>query len=290
MRLPQLIYKKIALFFIFVVLEVVAIILIVNNGVVQRYKIMEGVRVFGSFFWDKSNSIKNYTHLKNANRDLIAENELLLKENQLLRSYITREKGEDKLDEITQIISKNAGDTSLINYDFILARVIKNTRNSLHNYLIIDKGYEDGITEDLGVITPSGVIGLTRGVGKKHSYVLSLLNEKQSISAKVAKSEVYGTLKWSGTDIKIGRLTEIPLNVDVKEGDIVYTSGNSSFFPPNIPIGKARDFNVKSGTHKDIAVEFFQDYRNLDYVIVVKNNSRKEIDSLSSIQPTYSNR
>ena len=290
MILPELVYRRIFKFILFIVLEVVAVVLILNNSIVQQYKLMEGVRSFSYFFWKKSNDIKNYSHLKDLNYKLIQENHLLLEQNEILKNHIIRENGIEKLSDITNIISKNLGDSAVANFEFILAKVVKNTRNTQHNYLIVDKGYKQGITEDMGVITPTGVVGIVRGVGSNYSYIYSFLNTKQTISAKIGNSEVYGSLRWDGKSTNKARLTEIPLNVEITEVDIVYTSGNSSFFPSGIPIGVAGDYNVSSGTSKDVNVTLFQDYRNLDYVIVVKSKDRNQIDSLSNIVPTQNKR
>ena len=290
MKLPELIYRRIFEFFLFVILEIIAVVLLMHNGALQSSRIMGGVRGISAVFWKNANSVKSYTNLRRENEYLQEENKLLVQQNNLYKEFIIREKGEDKLEEISSIISKNSGEETEETYEFILAKVVKNTRGSLHNYLIIDKGSNDGIIEDLGVITPTGVVGIVRGVGSKYSYVLSFLNLKQSISAKIGNSEAYGSLKWDGEHYDKARLTQIPLNVEVNPGDIVYTSGNSSFFPSDIPIGVAGEFNVASGISKDVEVPLFQDYRNLDYVIIVKNNARAQIDSLSNITPFQNQR
>lgn len=287
MKLPPLIYNSIGKFLVFVALETACIVLIVRNSTVQGSRIMEGVRTVQSFFWEKSSAIKKYTALGQANRDLIAENERLLHENERLRDFIVRAQGEEKLAEISTQMKGNMGDSTLSNYSFTLAKVIKNTLNTTHNYLIIDKGLRDGITEDLGVITPSGVVGITRGSGTKFSYVMSLLNLKQSISAKIGNSSSPGTLKWEGGSISKAYLTEIPLNTPVAKGDTVYTSGNSSFFPADIPVGKAVSFTVEDGMYKRVEVDLLQDFSNLDYVIVIRNQNKREIDSLSTINASY---
>lgn len=290
MKLPELIYRKIFEFFLFVILEVAAVLLVMHNGAAQKTKLMEGVRSFSAFFWDKSNSVKEYTRLREINAALSEENKLLLQQNNFYKDFIVKEKGEDKLEEITSIISQNSADENLGSFEFILAKVVKNTKGTEHNYLIIDKGSNDGVIEDLGVITPTGVVGIVRGVGSKYSYVLSFLNLKQAVSAKIGSSEVYGSLIWDGKNTGKARLTQIPLSMEIKQGDIVYTSGNSSFFPSDIPLGVAGDYNVASGISKDIEVTLFQDFSNLDYVIVVKNANRAQIDSLSKITPIQNKR
>ncbi len=293
MRLPQLAYRRLFEFFLFVILEVIAIVLVSHNEEFQGTVAMSGVRDVNAFVWKQSAALKNYFSLKDINKVLSEQNKLLLEQNNLYKEFIIKEQGEDKLEELSNLIALNTGNDSTNftkNFDFILARVIKNTRGSQHNYLIIDKGSKDGIIEDLGVITPNGVVGIIRGVGKKYSYVLSFLNVKQVISAKVSNSAVYGTLEWDGVSIDKARLKQIPLNVEINPGDTIFTSGNSFFFPSDIPIGIAGDFNVSSGISKDIEVSLFQDFRDLDYVIVVKNNERVQIDSLSNITPIQNNR
>ena len=279
MKLPPLIYNSIGKFLVFAALEAVCLLLIVRNSMVQSSRVMEGVRTVQSFFWEKSSAIKNYTALRGTNRDLIEENARLTKQNTRLREYIIRTQGEDRLEEI--------GDSTLANYSFTLAKVVKNTLNSTHNYLIIDKGENDGVTEDLGVITPSGVVGIVRGTGPRFSYVMSLLNLRQSISAKLGRGAGLGTLKWEGGSILKAYLTEVALNTEVQKGDTVYTSGNSSFFPPDIPVGKALSYTIEDGMYKRVEVELLQDFSSLDYVMVIRNENKREIDSLSAINNSY---
>ena len=285
MKLPPLIYNSVGKFMLFVLLETVCILLLVKNSIIQQYRIMEGVRSVQSFFWQRSTKIKEYTSLSERNRGLEEENSRLLRQNIIYKNLLVRSQEESRLEELSSQLKLNAGDSSLISYSFTLAKVVKNTLNTEHNYLILDKGKRDGITEDLGVVTPSGVVGIVRGVGEKFSYVLSFLNPKQSISAKTGKAESPGTLKWEGGSIYKAYLTEIPLNTEVAKGDTVYTSGNSSFFPSDIPVGKAVSFSIENGAHKRVEVELLQDFSNLDYVIILRNEDKREIDSLSALVP-----
>lgn len=287
MRLPPLIYNAIGKFFLFVFLTAFGIALVLNNGIVQRYRIMEAFHSFQSFFWEKRMLIRNYTRLRDINTSLIKQNTLLLKQNLAYKDYIVKTKGEENLASMSSRFGHEMGDTVLASTKYILAKVLKNSMQTQHNYLILDKGSADGITEDLGVITPTGAIGITRAVGKHYTYVLSFLNEKQTISARVGNSLKFGSLQWNSGSTNTATLREIPLSVEVKKGDIIYTSGYSSFYPPDIPIGTAVSFKTSSGSHKDITVELLQNFKNLDYVIVVKNYDKSEIDSLSNLKTIF---
>ena len=146
MRLPPLIYNSIGKFLVFAILETVCILLIINSSIVQKYRIMEGVRSFQSFFWEKSTAVKKYTSLSESNKALEEENARLLAQNILFKDIIIKNMGESKLDELSSQLKDNAGDSSLTSYSFTLAKVVKNTINTTHNYLVIDKGSRDGIT------------------------------------------------------------------------------------------------------------------------------------------------
>ena len=287
MKLPPLIYNSIGKFLVFAALEAVCLMLVVRNSTVQSSRVMEGVRTVQSFFWEKGAAVKNYTSLRGTNKDLIEENARLVEQNARLREFIIRTQGEGKLEELSAQIRGSIADSALSNYSFTLAKVIKNTLNTTHNYLIIDKGENDGVTEDLGVMTPSGVVGIIRAAGPRFSYVMSLLNLRQSISAKLGHGAGLGTLKWEGGNISKAYLTEVALNAEVQKGDTVFTSGNSSFFPPDIPVGKALSYTIEDGMYKRVEVELLQDFSSLDYVIVIRNGDKREIDSLSASNNSY---
>ncbi|MDD2242590.1 MAG: rod shape-determining protein MreC [Bacteroidales bacterium] len=300
MKIPPLIYNAIGRFVLFVVLETAGVLMIMNNGIVQRYRIFETIRSFQCFFWERNTAIKDYTRLKDINASLIKQNALLLKQNVLYRNCIQNSIAEGSFQGKIHNIDRNASsgtdsttirlDSSMVMYDYQLAKVIKNSLNTEHNYLIIDKGAKDGMSEDMGVITPIGVVGITRAVGADYTYVLSFLNNKQTISAKIGRSNIFGTLRWDHKSIYYAQLTEIPQHIKVRRGDTVFTSGYSTFYPANIPIGTAVSYRVVNGTHKQIKVRLMQNFKDLDYVIVVKHRHRHQIDSLSKFQPSYSKR
>ena len=148
------------------------------------------------------------------------------------------------------------------------------------NYLIIDKGSRHGVEEDMGVITPKGVVGITRGVSENYSYVLSFLNLNQQVSAKIGSTNAFGPLSWDMEHEGKAVLNEIPQHLAVQQQDTVYTSGYSYFYPPDIPLGTVIDSKVVNGVHLRVDVQLLQDFRSISYVMVVKNNNRNEIEKL----------
>lgn len=264
MRIPPSLLLRAGRFLLFILLETACLYIASNNGIVQRYRLIGRLREVQGFFWEKYAAINEYSSLKKTNEQLAAENTLLM-------YNLYRQK------ENTMV---PVGDSAQPQFSFITAKVIRNTVGSTHNYLLIDKGYKDGVHEDMGVITPAGVVGITRAVSENYAYVLSFLNTDQQISAKIGRTGTFGPLGWNPVKPSNAILGEIPQHLEISTLDTIYTSGYSSFYPPDIPVGVVENSKVVNGVHLEIDVRLLQDFRSINYVMVVKNNNKEEIDSL----------
>ena len=160
MRSTHPLIKSISNLILFLFLESVCLLLIFNNGITQKYILLEKSREIQKNFWERTQKIKNYSKLKEVNENLSLENLDLYKEKEFYKNELSKIKGEEYLNSFKDSAS------NITSYDFLWAKVIKNTLNSAHNYLIIDRGSDDGIVEDMGVITKNGVVGVMRSVGQ----------------------------------------------------------------------------------------------------------------------------
>lgn len=263
MRIPPSLLLGLGRFLLFILLEAACIYMVSHNGIVQRYRLIGKLRQVQGFFWEKYASIREYSSLREANDALAQENTLLLG-----RLYNrTEENGNQSADRKQP-------------FEFIGAKVVRNTVGTPHNYLIIDKGSKDGIEEDMGVITPVGAIGITRAVSENYTYVLSFLNTSQQVSAKIGRSETFGPLSWDASNPGMAILEEIPQHLEIQQNDTIYTSGFSAFYPPDIPIGIVTGSKLVNGVHLSLNIKLLQDFRSINHVMVVKNNNREELERL----------
>lgn len=128
-------------------------------------------------------------------------------------------------------------------YDVITANIIKNSYSLNKNYPTINAGENQGIKEDMGVITSNGILGIIDHTSSKFAIVQSILNTKSTINAKLKNSNYFGSLVWDTKDFNTVQLTDIPRLVNIKiGGDTVVTGAMSSIFPENIPIGIIKDY------------------------------------------------
>lgn len=258
--------RNIITILVFITLEALCIVMITNNSIVQRYNIMGDLREVQSFFWEKTGDISYYFSLKKDNQALVAENENLRRQLGLYQQL-----GAVSDSSFTPISG---------GYSYTQADIVKMSTSKQHNYMLLNKGSILGISEGMGVVSDNGIVGIVDAVSDNYSHVISTLNVGQSISARLAKNDHFGLMHWDGVDQHKATLSEISLHCEAARGDTISTSGYSSVFPADIPIGIVSDIKQVGGLYLDIEVELFQDYKSLRHVYIVANNDKSEITQL----------
>ena len=253
---------------VFIVLEIASLHLITHNAQLQRIWVARAGHAFMGGVWGSTQALRSYFSLSSANKDLARDNMVLMEELTQAREQLQR------LRVDTLAMPQIAG------FSFIPAEVVKISRNKQHNYIILNRGYEDGVQEKSGIITPKGVVGIVDAVSAHHCFAFSFQNEDISISARLGGEGGSGLLVWDGYSTNGALLKEIPLQFRYAPGDTVFTSGYSLLFPPEIPLGIAGDSRIVNGATNEIAISLFQDFRSLRYVTIVHNNSLDEIEQL----------
>ena len=151
---------------------------------------------------------------------------------------------------------------------------------------MIDKGEQDGIGKDWGVVAPQGVVGRVVGVGKNYALVQSAINTDFRTSVVFQKPDAtlegnLGIFSWQGGDMRYGRVNYIPETASLSQGDRALTSSSSTVFPPGFLVGvlEENDPTPREGFY-DIEIKLAVDFSALSYVYVVRNPVNEQIDSL----------
>ena len=260
---------------IFILMEIAALYMLNNKGEMQRVWFSEISHGFMAKVWGVGESVGNFFSLRSHNERLSLE-----------LFYLNEEVGRYRAAEQQRL---SAAKTDLLSdasngFRYTPASIVKMSRNKQHNYFIIDKGVEDGITPRSGVITARGAIGIVDAVEEHYSYCLSLLNESLSVSARLGRNGIVGPLSWNGKGLHEAVLKEIPLQNKYSPGDTVWTSGFSALFPPDIPLGVAGKARVINGSVNEIEVRLFEDFNSLRHVTVTESNGRNEIITLEQME------
>ncbi len=255
-------FKKNRIFILFLFLEFIAFIFIVNSHSYHSSKYLNSANHISGSILKKTNAIHNYFRLKE-------QNKTLAKENELLKNSI------ETFDDI-KLSQDTTYRKALSKYEYINVRVISNPYTKRNNILTIDKGTIDSIQPNMGVVLSNGVVGITLKVSKHFTTVLSLLNSQSKINAKMKKSHHYGSLHWKGNDFTKVSLDDLPIQANIQQGDTIISGGKSVFFPEGIPIGVVSDFIIEDKSYSNINIDLFADFSKLHVVYVVKNKLSKE--------------
>lgn len=256
-------------FFLFLILEGLAITMYISNTYYQKAVMIRATNnIAGKMFHFRS-GISQYFSLSAVNEQLAQENADL--RNRMPESFIATD---------NKVFVKN--DTLYRQeYQYLIAKVIDNTTNRSANYLTIDKGRKHGIHKDMAVTGPGGVVGIVTEVSDNFSSVMSVLHAKSKISAKLKAGNYVGTIVWTGGNATVAKLKDIPVHVKMKIGDTVMTSGYSMIFPEGIPVGTVKYYkSYKDNDFYDIDVKLSTDFNNIRFVYVINNLLKDELEEL----------
>ena len=255
---------------IFIALEIAALNMLRNSSAIQDSWFAKGGQAFIKGIWGWTYDLKDYLTLRKQNQMLAQENYNL----SLMLANL------QKVTADSGAASELPEDGIAGGYRYTPATIEKISNNSQHNYIIINKGANDGIIKGSGIITGKGAIGIIDGVSDHYAYARSFKNFGMNISARLGKTGAAGPLVWDGKSNNGAILKEIPLHMVLSPADTVYTSGYSSIFPADIPLGTTGESRIVNGATYEIQVTLFEDYSALRYVTVVENSNKDEIKLL----------
>lgn len=272
--------KKHAFFFLFILLEGIALIWVVQGHRYHRSVLSHYTNQFsGSIFAAVSNATEYI--------QLIEINEKLQNENAALRNKLqTKALSPGVKDKPKDTLSYVTPDSSY--KQFFVYEPVKIIHNSVHkanNYIMLNKGKRHGISADMGLTGPDGVQGIIVNTSAHYSWAMSMLHSTMRLSAKLKKNNQLGTVTWEGSDYQQGLLTDIPAHVTVNPGDTIVTSGFSNIFPEGLMVGTVLNDSVNKGKNLHrITFQYSEDFNSLQYGYVVKNLFREEQQKLMEQQ------
>ena len=250
----------------YILMEVAALALLHGTSALQNIWINRASHRVMALLWGSGETLRSHFRLERLNEELQAENARL---QERLLAYERQEAGREEM--------ARAGTPPKSTYRYIPATVVKMSRNRTRNYIILDKGSEDGIRPQSAIISNRGVVGIVEAVDRHYSYGLTLMNPDMSVGARIGGTDVVAPLSWDGIHSDGAVVRNIPPHYAIEPGDTVRTSGYSTIFPPGIPIGTTGQTRLVDGSTRQVDVTLFQDFATVRYVTVVDNLERAEI-------------
>lgn len=124
----------------------------------------------------------------------------------------------------------------LQNQRIAIAHLLAVSTETLVSELVLDKGHKAGVYVGQPVLDANGIMGQIIQVGPLTSRLLLISDIRSAVPVQDARNGVRGIVIGQGHLSKL-LLTDIPDTVDVKEGDLLVTSGLGGHYPTGYPVG-----------------------------------------------------
>ena len=200
--------------------------------------------------------------------DTKQENEALISENRQLLSQITMLQDSARQAHITNLATQTAATRSL---SLAPAQIIG--MDAARNTITLDKGLSDGVTENMAVISHENVAyGRVFAAYAHFSEVVLVSNASSVLNIKIQNSDplaapIYGAVKGSNSGAYLDLVSS---DAELKEGDLLVTSGLEGIFPKDLLVGSiiAADKN-DAKAFQTASIRLFFNAGNIDTLFVV---------------------
>lgn len=249
---------------IFITLEIIALHCYLNSTPYAESRLIAANNaIFGSFDQLATNTM-SYFSLRRENRQLT---ERIAELQNRLDAYTTR------YPEPIEV------ERDMRNLHHIAAKVVSNSLNRNTNYIVLDKGENDGVRIDMAVLTIEGyAVGTIVNCTQHYSIARSLLNTEQRFSVRLGRDQSIGSLYWAKDDAYTVRLDDVSKYAAIESGETVEASGFSLYFPAGTRIGTIEEAKLDGdGMTYKCRVRLSADLSRLQSVVLVDNSEVDEI-------------
>ncbi len=151
----------------------------------------------------------------------------------------------------------------------VIAQIIGASATDQGRMLVLDKGWQDGLKPDMAVITPDGIVGKLRDVGRHTSQLLLLSDPSSGAGVLLQSTRIRAIVRGTAT----GRLVIANLTADsrIHPGEQVLTSGGDQVYPRGLPVGTIESIapDPEHQPYTAILLHPAADLNRLDEVLVI---------------------
>lgn len=140
--------------------------------------------------------------------------------------------------------------------------------------ITVNKGKNDGVKENMTVLTPYGLVGKVTKVYDFSAQVTTILDASNVVSSRIAKTNEYVIAKGDMNIVKDGllKLDYVTSDVPLIEGDVIETSGIGGIYPEGIYIGTIKTVEQDESILKTYAlITPGVNFSTIDEVLIIEN-------------------
>jgi rod shape-determining protein MreC len=183
-----------------------------------------------------SQSFVSRSTLQEENQTLRTKNELL---NARLQKYASLKAENANLRSLLKSVEKNEESFEQV----LVAEILAVDLDPFRKQIVINKGTDANVYIGQPLIGAQGVIGKVVHVGHMTSTAMLITDPSHSLPVQNNRNGVRGVAVGNPKKNQLSLIHQ-PTNTDIKEGDLLVTSGLGCFFPPGYPAGKVTNINT----------------------------------------------
>ena len=213
----------------------------------------------------------NFSEVKEQNKELINKNQELENE---LATYSDLKDENDRLRGVLNFTEERN------NYNYIPCDIIEYSGGNFLDGYVVNKGKNDNIQKGMIVIAAQGLVGQVTSVGSNWSIIQSLINENIAVSVMVQSTRDTGYIKGfnDSQNKNLAKVYDLPMDSEIKEGDVIMTSGVGMLYPKEIRIGEVISVEEdKVRVMKNAVVKPYVDFNKLEELFIVSPKDTREI-------------
>jgi len=176
-------------------------------------------------------------------RTLRHENEFLRE--QLMNQQADLQRLETLTEENRRLRALFEGAESL-SFEYRFAELVRVDLDPFSHKVLIDRGSSDGVVAGQAVIDGSGVMGQVEDVHIHYSQVRLISDPNHALPVQINRTGLR-TVAYGSGETGALNLPNVPRQADVREGDLVVTSGLGDRFPGGYPVARVSQIDRKPG-------------------------------------------
>lgn len=214
----------------------------------------------------------NFSEVKAQNKQLTEENE------ELKSQLLTYSNLKDENDRFRQIFDFKE---SRSQYNYIACDIIGYSGGNFIDGYIVNKGKNDSIQKGMVVMAAQGLVGQVISAGDNWSIIQPIINENIAVGVMdESTKDVTGYLSGfkDNQNKNLTKVYDLPIDSEVKEGDVITTSGVGMLYPKEIKIGEVVSVEEdKVKVMKSAVVKPYVDFNKLQELFIVSPKDTREV-------------
>lgn len=257
-------------YFLIAVIAIIFVIILENSGYLNKPKeyfvaflipVQKTISRSGSNIYDFFRAFIVVNDIKRENL------ELKFKNKELLSKLVQFD--EFKLENI--LLKKQLNLDEKEQHKLSIAEVVGGSPQNGLFFLLIDKGSEDGIKVGMPVIIGENcLVGKILETNESYSKVLLIYDGNSKVSVMASESRIKGILRGGfGYEMT---LDMVPRDSDLKEDDIIITSGEDMQFPKGLIAGTIKEIKkFDNQIFQQVSVRPIFEINEIEKVFVILN-------------------